>query len=62
MLSESQLKFVADILLTIGEVSLVSLIIPYFISSELNLAIFSSGLVTTAVVWVIGLIIMRDIK
>ena len=61
MLAKSQLTFVADVLVTIGEVALVALVIPYFTSSRFDPTFFISGLVTAAAVWIIGLIITRDI-
>lgn len=62
MLSESQLKFLADVLITIGEVSLASLIIPYFTASGFELTIFMWGIIATASVWTGGLIISKNIK
>lgn len=62
MLSDSQLKFLADVLITIGEVSLASLIIPYFISSGFEPIIFVWGIIATTSVWTGGLIISKNIK
>ena len=62
MLSGSQLKFLADMLITVGEVSLASLIIPYFTSSgfQTNLSVW--GIITTASSWIIGFIISKNAK
>ena len=62
MLSESQLKFLTEILVTIGEVSLASLIIPYFTSSGFEPITFVWGVIATASVWTGGLIISKNIK
>ncbi|MEK7090534.1 MAG: hypothetical protein AAB930_03020 [Patescibacteria group bacterium] len=62
MLSESQLKFLTDVLITIGEVSLASLIIPYFTSFGFEPTTFIWGIIATASVWISGLIISKNIK
>lgn len=61
MLSDSQLKFLADVLVTIGEVSLVSLVIPYFVSSELNPSQLLIGFFTIIVSWILGLVVVKNI-
>jgi len=45
MLSSSQLKFLTDVLVTVSEVSLASLVIPYFTSLGLNVGQFVIGLI-----------------
>lgn len=49
MLSDSQLKFLADVLVTIGEVSLASLIIPYFTSTGMELFYLFVAIVLLAI-------------
>ncbi len=58
MLSENQLKFVADVLDSIGQVSLASLVLPYFISG-LNTRLVIAGILATLGSWFIGLAITK---
>lgn len=61
MLSSSQLKFVVDVLVTIGEVSLASLVIPYFISSGLSVSQLVVGFLAFMGSWILGLVVARKI-
>jgi len=61
MLSDSQLKFLSDVSLMTGQVCLASLVIPYFIS-QLNAPFLSLGILLTASSWLVGLLIIRNIK
>ena len=62
MLSESQLKFITDVLITIGEISLASLVIPYFSGSGLQPAAFIWGMTATVDAWIFGLVMSYYIK
>ena len=62
MVSDSQLKFIADILITIGEVCFASLIIPYLTMSGLNPNQFIGGLIATFGSWIIGLVVIKNIS
>lgn len=61
MLSGSQMKFIADVFVTIGEVSLASLVIPYFTSSGLNFDQLVSGILAIMISWIFGLVAARNI-
>lgn len=62
MLSESQLKFITDVLITIGEVSLASLVIPYVITSALSPDLFIAGLAGMVGSWVLGIAISKNLN
>lgn len=62
MVSESQIKFLTDILVVIGEIALASLVVPYITSSEPQPNFFVSGLAITAASWLVGLGISKNIK
>jgi len=61
MISESQLKFIADVLVTIGEVCLVALVVPYFMAGGSNPGLFTWGATATIGSWIIGFIISKHI-
>lgn len=61
MLSSSQLKFVVDVLVTIGEISLASLVVPYFISSGLSVGQLVVGFFAFMGSWILGLVVARKI-
>lgn len=62
MISDSQLKFIADVMITIGEVCFASLVIPYFTVSGLNQNQFIGGLLATLGSWIIGSVVIKNIK
>ena len=61
MLSDSQIKFLADILNAVGQVSLASLVMPYF-TSGLSMGFITTGIAATLTCWIGGLILTKDIK
>ena len=61
MLSGSQLKFITNVLVTIGEIALASLVIPYFTSSELGVTQLMVGLVAFMGSFVLGLVVAKSI-
>jgi len=59
MLSDSQLKLIADILVATGQVILASLVIPYF-TGVASFALLTSGLILTLAPWSLALLITKD--
>lgn len=63
MVTESQLKFIADVLVTTGELCLASLVIPYLTSaSGLSVSQFIVGIIGAATSWIMGLIVIKNTK
>lgn len=61
MLSDSQLRLLADILVAVGQVSLASLVIPYFVES-VGSEFLTLGILATTGSWIGGLVITREVK
>ncbi len=61
MVSESQLKFIADVLITISEVCLVALVVPYITARGGDSALFMWGAIATTGSWLIGFVISKNI-
>lgn len=61
MLSDSQVRFLADILNAVGQVSLASLVMPYFVFG-LGIRFVVAGTVATLGSWIMGFYILREIK
>jgi|GEM_PF-3333791 hypothetical protein len=57
MLPPGQLKFLTDVLVAVGEVSLASLIIPYFVSADAGASFFAWGVIVAAASWIMGFVI-----
>ncbi len=63
MATEAQLKFIADVLVTTGELCLASLVIPYLTTSAgLSISQLIVGLIGAASSWIIGLAVIKNIK
>ncbi len=61
MLTNEQLKFLADVSVAAGQVFLASLVIPYFVSN-IGSRFFLFGIIFAMGSWTIGLFIIRGIK
>jgi len=59
-LSNSQLRFVSDVLVSMGQVFMASLVVEYFIRS-LEAGFLFSGIVLTLACWTMGLIITNKV-
>lgn len=55
------MKFVTDVLVTVGEVSLASLVIPYFTSFDLSVSHLVIGIFTILSSWILGLVVIKNI-
>ena len=61
VLSKSQLKFVSEILSSMGQVFLASLVVQYFITN-LDTYFLLSGVVLMLGSWITGLIIVKEVN
>lgn len=61
MLSDSQLKFIADVLVSLSQIFFASLVIPYIISGTV-INFLVPGLLLTAGSWIMGLFILKDVN
>ncbi|OHA26398.1 MAG: hypothetical protein A3D52_03225 [Candidatus Taylorbacteria bacterium RIFCSPHIGHO2_02_FULL_44_36] len=62
MLSDSQLRFIAEMLSNIGLVFFASMVVPFFISAEISWGYLLSGSLLSLGSWLFGLIIIREVK
>ena len=62
MLSEPQIKLVAETLSNIGVVFFASLVVPIFFSTEINVGIVIVGFSLAVTAWFCGLLIIKSIK
>jgi len=60
MLSNSQLKLLADILVALGQIFFASLVLPYFITG-LGVLFLLSGILLTFGSWILCLIIIKNV-
>lgn len=55
------MKFITDVLVTVGEISLASLVIPYFTLSGLNISQFVIGLIAFTGSLILGLVVAKNV-
>jgi len=61
MFSDAQLRIVADISVSAGQVFLASLVVPFFIG-QFSIVVFAIGVMFTGGAWIMALVIGKQIQ
>ncbi|MBI3442578.1 MAG: hypothetical protein HY007_02330 [Candidatus Sungbacteria bacterium] len=61
MFSDSQLKLIAETLANVGLAFFAAMVIPPFLSTEIDVAVALAGFFLAAATWIISLFIIKNI-
>ena len=62
MLSDSQLRLLAETISNVGTVFLASIVLPLFNEGNFNLLIFMFGSLASMITWSASLLIIKNVK